>query len=98
LIARFGGFTIFGTRPQDVPGFTTLVLTLLFFSGVQLMSIGILGEYLGRIYQETKMRPVFVVRAVIGRLAPAGQAMRLARRRGVSPAETDQSVLETGSR
>ena len=62
-------FSIFGQPPGDVPGFTTLILTLLFFSGVQLMSIGILGEYLGRIYQETKMRPTYVVRSVRGPLA-----------------------------
>jgi dolichol-phosphate mannosyltransferase len=70
--ARLFGFSIFGHRPEDVPGFTTLILTLLFFSGVQLMSIGILGEYLGRIYQETKMRPCYVVGSVRGRLASIG--------------------------
>jgi dolichol-phosphate mannosyltransferase len=37
-------------HPGEAPGFTTLILTILFFSGVQLISIGILGEYLGRIY------------------------------------------------
>jgi dolichol-phosphate mannosyltransferase len=67
--ARIFGFSILGHRPEDVPGFTTLILTVLFFSGVQLISIGILGEYLGRIYQETKMRPTYVVRSVRGPLA-----------------------------
>jgi polyisoprenyl-phosphate glycosyltransferase len=67
--ARIFGFSILGHRPEDVPGFTTLILTLLFFSGVQLISIGILGEYLGRIYQETKMRPSYVVRSLHGHLA-----------------------------
>lgn len=67
--ARIFGFSVLGHRPEDVPGFTTLILTLLFFSGVQLISIGILGEYLGRIYQETKMRPTYVVRSVRGPLA-----------------------------
>lgn len=67
--ARVFGFSIFGHRPEDVPGFTTLILTLLFFSGVQLISIGILGEYLGRIYQETKMRPTYVIGSLHGRLA-----------------------------
>jgi dolichol-phosphate mannosyltransferase len=64
LVARVFGISILGHRPEDVPGFTTLILTLLFFSGVQLMSIGILGEYLGRIYHEVKMRPTYVVRSV----------------------------------
>jgi dolichol-phosphate mannosyltransferase len=68
FVARVFGFSVFGQPPGDVPGFTTLILTLLFFSGVQLISIGILGEYLGRIYQETKMRPAYVVRSVRGGL------------------------------
>jgi dolichol-phosphate mannosyltransferase len=69
FIARVGGLSLFGHRPEEVPGFTTLILTLLFFSGIQLISLGIVGEYLGRIYQETKLRPTYVVKAVRGRLA-----------------------------
>lgn len=43
-------------------GFTTLVTLVLFLGGVQLVAIGILGEYLGRIYDEVKQRPHFIVR------------------------------------
>lgn len=43
-------------------GFTTLVSLVLFLGGVQLMGIGILGEYLGRIYDEVKRRPLYLVR------------------------------------
>jgi glycosyltransferase involved in cell wall biosynthesis len=43
-------------------GFTTLVVLVLFLGGVQLIGIGILGEYLGRIYDEAKQRPLFIVR------------------------------------
>jgi polyisoprenyl-phosphate glycosyltransferase len=75
LVARVGGFTLLGHRPEDVPGFTTLILTLLFFSGVQLISVGIVGEYLGRIYQETKMRPSYVIRAIRGSLAATAVAV-----------------------
>jgi dolichol-phosphate mannosyltransferase len=71
LAAYLGNVKIFGRAPEDVPGFTTLILTLLFFSGVQLISVGILGEYLGRVYQETKMRPTYVVREVRGHIAGA---------------------------
>ncbi len=46
---------------NDVPGWTTLTVGLLFFSGVQLFSIGILGEYVGRIYEEVKCRPHYLV-------------------------------------
>jgi len=56
------GLEIFGRGPEDVPGFTSLMLAILFFSGVQLISIGILGEYLGQIYNEVKRRPTYVVK------------------------------------
>jgi polyisoprenyl-phosphate glycosyltransferase len=77
LAARIFAIPIFGYTPGEAPGFTTLILTILFFSGVQLISIGILGEYLGRIYQEIKMRPTFVVKEVRG----GGQATAAARPR-----------------
>lgn len=44
-----------------VPGWTTLTVGLMFFSGVQLFSIGVLGEYLGRIYEEVKRRPLYLI-------------------------------------
>ncbi|MDE2393973.1 MAG: glycosyltransferase family 2 protein [Burkholderiales bacterium] len=46
---------------SDVPGWATLVAGMMFFSGVQLLSIGILGEYVGRIFDEVKKRPVYLV-------------------------------------
>jgi glycosyltransferase involved in cell wall biosynthesis len=46
---------------NDVPGWSTLAAGLMFFSGVQLISIGVLGEYLGRVYDEVKKRPLYVV-------------------------------------
>ena len=48
-------------RGHDVPGWATLVTSLMFFSGVQLLSIGILGEYVGRIFDEVKQRPIYLV-------------------------------------
>ena len=47
-------------------GFTTLVTLVLFLGGVQLIGIGILGEYLARVYDEVKRRPNFIVRRRIG--------------------------------
>lgn len=45
----------------DVPGYATLVVGLMFFSGIQLLSIGILSEYVGRIYEEVKQRPMYLI-------------------------------------
>jgi len=50
------------TMGTDVPGWATLAVSMMFFSGVQLLSIGILGEYVGRIFDEVKQRPVYLVR------------------------------------
>ena len=52
---------------NNVPGWATLVCGMMFFSGVQLLSIGILGEYVGRIFDEVKQRPVYLVGSEAGR-------------------------------
>lgn len=51
---------------SDVAGWATLVCSMMFFSGVQLLSIGILGEYVGRIFDEVKQRPVYLVGSEVG--------------------------------
>ncbi len=45
-----------------VPGYATLVVSIMFFSGIQLLALGIMSEYVGRIYEEVKRRPMFLVR------------------------------------
>ena len=47
---------------NEVSGWTTIVVSLLLFLGVQLVSIGILGEYIGRIFEEVKARPLYIVK------------------------------------
>lgn len=54
---------IFGT---DVAGYASLLVAVLFFGSMQLMSIGLLGEYIGRIYVETKQRPTYLIRKIHG--------------------------------
>ena len=45
----------------DVPGYASLMVVVLFLGGIQLMSLGILGEYLGRLFIEVKMRPIYLI-------------------------------------
>lgn len=57
-------------RGADVPGFPSLIVSITFLSGIQLLSLGVIGEYLSRIYEETKARPLYLIREAIG-TAPA---------------------------
>ncbi len=50
----------------DVPGYPSLIVAVCFMGGMQLLSIGIIGEYVGRIYRETKQRPLYLVQETVG--------------------------------
>jgi polyisoprenyl-phosphate glycosyltransferase len=51
---------------EHVAGFPTLIVSIMFFSGAQLISLGIIGEYIGRIYDEVKARPLYLVAEEVG--------------------------------
>jgi len=50
----------------DVPGYASLLVAVLFMGSMQLVSVGLIGEYIGRLYVEAKRRPIFIVRRTIG--------------------------------
>lgn len=54
------------TMGADVPGYASMMTVILFLGGIQLVSLGIIGEYVGRIYQETKRRPLYLVQKQLG--------------------------------
>src|ERR1700738_108877 len=56
------------------PGLPTTVLVVSFFSGVQLLALGVVGEYIGRIYDETKRRPMYIVDKKVNFSGPNGQS------------------------
>ena len=51
---------------HEVSGWTTIVVSLMLFAGIQLISLGIVGEYVGRVFDEVKSRPLFVVKRELG--------------------------------
>lgn len=58
MMIFYGVKTIF--FGDDAKGFTTLIVVILFMGGIQLLTIGILGEYIGRIFNESKQRPTYI--------------------------------------
>ena len=55
------------TRGLSPPGFATTVVAIFFLAGIQLITIGVIGEYVGRIFEEVKRRPLYVIRQVFHR-------------------------------
>ena len=64
----YAGYVLFETFVFGLvtPGWPTLIIAILFLGGVQLISLGIIGEYIGRIYTEVKNRPLFVIQEKLG--------------------------------
>ena len=49
----------------DVPGYATIIVLILFFGSVQLFCIGIIGEYVGRIFEQSKSRPIYIAKEIL---------------------------------
>lgn len=56
----------FTTAYNRVPGFATTIILIMFVGGLQMFSIGVLGEYLRRVYDEVKQRPLYIIESKIG--------------------------------
>ena len=68
LSGLYGVFLVLRTMlfGIDLPGYVSLMVSGLFLSGIQLISLGVLGEYVGRIFTEVKGRPLFLVSERLG--------------------------------
>lgn len=68
LSVLYGGWLVVRTAifGIDLPGYASIIVSVLFLSGIQLISLGVLGEYVGRIFTEVKQRPLYLVSERIG--------------------------------
>lgn len=95
----YGAYIILRTllMGADVPGYASLLVVVLFMNGLVLIGLGVLGEYMARIFVEVKRRPVYVIAAHAG--VPALSGRRFATRRLVPQRpELEQEEGETGHR
>ncbi|MDO8609669.1 MAG: glycosyltransferase family 2 protein [bacterium] len=66
IYAIFAIYSKFFTDTVVIPGWTSTLVSVLFLGGVQLIAIGILGEYLDKVYEEVKQRPLYIVKELKG--------------------------------
>jgi polyisoprenyl-phosphate glycosyltransferase len=88
LAFLYGGFLVIRTVlfGNPVPGYPSLLSAILFMGGIQLIGIGVIGEYIGRIYEEAKQRPIYLVHRRYGSTGnhaglPMGKFIRCAARK-----------------
>jgi len=66
LFWKILNFKMFGHYPAEVPGWTSIVCLVLFMGGMQFLILGVMGEFIGRIYNEVKQRPRWIIRETLG--------------------------------
>lgn len=96
-LAVLGGIGAVGLKVEggfSVPGWTSIVLVVLMLGGLQLALMGVLGEYVGRIYQESLARPLYVVRDLQGIAVPFERVERAVINR---PSKNDVIILDAAT-
>lgn len=73
LVWRGSGVTLYGMKPSDSVGWTSLSSLVLFLSGLQFLVLGVMGEYLARLFEESKGRPPWVIATALGVEPPSDQ-------------------------
>jgi len=66
IIHRLFDFKVMGYSPSDTPGLATLAVGMFFLGGVMMIMLGVMGEYISRIYFEVKRRPFYIIEEIIG--------------------------------
>ncbi|MEX0812143.1 MAG: glycosyltransferase family 2 protein [Chitinophagales bacterium] len=61
IVHRIVGFNVLGYSPSDTPGLASLAVGVFFLGGIMLIILGVIGEYIGRIYFEVKKRPFYII-------------------------------------
>jgi dolichol-phosphate mannosyltransferase len=66
VVWRILDFRFMNHTARELPGWASAIAALLFLSGIQLLILGLIGEYIGRIYSEVKRRPRWILRDALG--------------------------------